>query len=276
MKWASSKPKVASVSYRGVVTALKKGGAKITATFEDGSTAACQVVATHIIEAESIALSEMKLNLSLHRLMKPYHRYCDYVGLDLYNGNDNHDNAQDYISRIRRVYRLTHLPVILQEFGFLSEGAPKTPEEKKEILMSYGYASEEEARADLDAFVRKLPAAFQQRLVQSGRPAEEWGDLIFGDYRAHFYCERSTVTYNNVGHTPQGQAAYYADLLPKLRRVSCLAGTILYCCQDGSVCWFCGQRGCPSETRWGIVDENGDPKPAYDAIRACFTSEAFQ
>lgn len=67
VRWTSSKPKVASVSEGGVVKALKKGSAKITATFEDGSTAACQVLATHIIEAESIALSAAKLNLSLHR-----------------------------------------------------------------------------------------------------------------------------------------------------------------------------------------------------------------
>lgn len=228
-----------------------------------------------VTENFPIGYNSAGMNLTLHKLMKPYHAYCDYVGLDLYVGNDSESTARDYTKRIRRVYRATHLPIILEEFGFLSEGAPKTDAQRQAILASYGYASEEEAVADLDAFVAKLPPAFQQRLTESGRPREEWGDVIFRDYRGHFYCERGTKTYKNYGHTPEGQAQYYADLLPKLRRVSCLAGTIIYCCQDSGVCWFCGQKACPSETRWGLIDENGVPKPAFEAVRDCFTSESF-
>ena len=217
-----------------------------------------------------IGYNSAGLNLTLHRLMKPYHRYCDYVGVDLYNGNNSYADAQDFIGRIRRIYRLTHCPIVLEEFGFLSEGEHKTDAEKKAVLQSYGYESEAEAIADLDNFVQKLPAAFRQRLIESERPKSEWGDVIFRTYGGHFYCECGEDTYRHVGHTNEGQAKFYADLLPKLRRVSCLAGVFIYCCQDSAVCWFCGQRGCPSETRWGLLDENGVPKPAFYAVRDVF------
>ena len=212
----------------------------------------------------------------LHKGMRPYHQYCDYVGVDLYTGNTSDATARDYIKRIRRIYRITHLPVILEEFGFLSEGAPKTAEEKAAILSEYGYASEEEAAADIENFVRKLPAAFQQRLRES-YTKDEWAKAVFQDYRDHFYREISSRgTYRGCAHTPEGQAAFYADLLPRLRRVKCLAGMFIYCWRDSGVCWFCGQAGCPLETRWGLLDPSGTPKPAYDAVKQCFASEAFQ
>ncbi|MBQ7543077.1 MAG: hypothetical protein IJT44_12390 [Clostridia bacterium] len=212
----------------------------------------------------------------LHKGMRPYHRYCDYVGVDLYSGNTGKATARDYVKRIGRIYRITHLPVILEEFGFLSEGRPKTAEEKAQILSQYGYASEAEAAADIENFVQKLPAAFRQRLNES-YPKDEWADAVFGDLSNHFYCEIGQQgTYGGFAHTPEGQAQYYADLLPRLRKMKCLAGMIIYCCQDGSVCWFCGLEGCPSETRWGLVDSTGVPKPAFETVRQCFRSPEFE
>lgn len=212
----------------------------------------------------------------LHKGMRPYHQYCDYVGVDLYTGNTSDATARDYLKRISRIHRITGLPVILEEFGFLSAGAPKTDAEKAQILSQYGYASEAEAKSDIDNFVKKLPSAFQQRLRESYEPSA-WGDTIFGDLSNHFYRQiAQTGTYRGFPHTPQGQAQFYADILPRLRDLRCLAGVILYCCQDGSVCWYCGLEGCPSETRWGIVDAEGVPKPAFDAIKACFRSPAFR
>lgn len=212
----------------------------------------------------------------LHKGMRPYHPYCDYVGIDLYTGNTSKATVRDYTKRISRVHRITGLPVILEEFGFLSEGAPKTDAEKAEILAQYGYASEQEAKADIDNFVQKLPAAFQSRLRESYEPSQ-WGDAIFGDMANHFYRQiGQTGTYRGYPHTPEGQAQFYADILPRLKNLRCLAGMILYCCQDGDVCWYCGLKGCPSETRWGIVDPTGTPKPAFEAVKTCFSSPEFQ
>ena len=223
-----------------------------------------------------IGYNSAGLSTWLHKGLRPYHKYCDYVGIDLYTGNTSKATARDYTKRISRVHRITGLPVILEEFGFLSEGAPKTDAEKAAILSQYGYASEAQAKADVDNFVQKLPAAFRARLRESYEPSE-WGDAIFGDLSNHFYRQiGQSGTYRGCAHTPEGQAAFYADLLPRLRNLRCLAGMILYCCQDGSVCWYCGLEGCPSETRWGIVDAQGVPKPAFEAVKNCFRSQEFQ
>ncbi len=212
----------------------------------------------------------------LHKGMRPYHRYCDYVGIDLYTGNTSNVTARDYTRTISRLHRLTGLPVILEEFGFLSEGTRKTDAEKAQILAQYGYASEAQAKADIDNFVKKLPAALQARLKESYEPSQ-WGDAIFDNMGDHFYRQiASTATYRGYPHTPQGQAQFYADILPRLKKLKCLAGVILYCCQDSSFCWFCGFEGCPSETRWGILDPTGKPKPAFDAVKAAFRSPQFQ
>lgn len=213
----------------------------------------------------------------LHKGMRPYHQYCDYVGIDLYTGNTSTATARDYTKRISRVHRISGgLPIILEEFGFLSDGAPKTDAEKAAILAQYGYASETQARADIEHFVQKLPEAFQTRLKES-YDVSQWGDAVFETFENHFYRQiAQTGTYRGFAHTPEGQAQFYADILPRLRKLNCLAGTILYCCQDSSVCWFCGLEGCPSETRWGIVDSQGVPKPAFEAVKACFRSPEFQ
>jgi hypothetical protein len=36
------------------------------------------------------------------------------------------------------------------------------------------------------------------------------------------------------------------------------------------MCYVCGQADCPTETRWGLVDSNGDPKPAFYAVQAAY------
>jgi hypothetical protein len=34
------------------------------------------------------------------------------------------------------------------------------------------------------------------------------------------------------------------------------------------VCYHCGQKGCPGECGWGMVDSQGKPKAAYYAFKA--------
>ena len=218
-----------------------------------------------------VGYNSASLNEKLHALMQPYLQFCDYVGIDMYFGNTGKGNAWDYIGRVEKLHRITRLPVIVQEFGFLSEGKPKTAEEKAEILASYGYDSEEAAKADIDNFLAKLPDAFRLRLEQSYPNKEDWGDAIFGGMSGHFYREVPGKTYRGYSHTPEGQAQFYNDLLPKLKKLNCLAGMTVYCCQDGSVCWYCGQAGCPYETRWGLIDESGQPKPAFETVKKYFT-----
>ncbi|MDE6479120.1 MAG: Ig-like domain-containing protein, partial [Muribaculaceae bacterium] len=63
--WTSSDASVASVSDKGVVTAVKAGTATITATSANGKTANCTVtVAANIISVESVAISKTELSLT--------------------------------------------------------------------------------------------------------------------------------------------------------------------------------------------------------------------
>ena len=45
-----------------------------------------------------------------------------------------------------------------------------------------------------------------------------------------------------------------------------LLGVFFYRWEDQERCWQCGSPDCPIETAWGLVDIEGNPKPAYGAF----------
>lgn len=70
------------------------------------------------------------------------------------------------------------------------------------------------------------------------------------------------------GHTPEGQAAFVRECFRMFRtHREQLLGVFFYRWEDQEVCWQCGRPDCPIETRWGLVDVNGQPKPALAACR---------
>lgn len=216
----------------------------------------------------------IQVSRELHKLMKPYLKYCDYVGIDLYTGVQGKAEAKDYVEKIKKLYRMTGKPIILEEFGFWSEGGPKSAEQKAEILGIYGYSTEAEAIADGANFVNKLPSQFRNTLSLE-HPGEEskWAELVFGQYSNHFYGESSAETIENIPHTPDGQAQYFKSVITELQKCKCLAGMIIYCCQDMGTCWVCGHSWCPFETKWGIFNMDGTPKPAYYAVKEIITGK---
>ncbi len=214
----------------------------------------------------------IQVSLQLHELMKPYLQYCDYVGIDLYTGNQGKATANDYVKKIKKLYRMTKKPIIIEEFGFWSEGGPKTDEQKAEILAVYGYSTEAEAIADGQNFISKLPSQFRNTLkVEHPDEEDKWAELVFSNYANHFYGITSALTIKDIPHTPEGQAEYYSYLMPKLRKLNCLAGMIIYCCQDMEKCYCCGHTWCPYETKWGLFYIDGTPKPSYYAVKEVIT-----
>ena len=225
-----------------------------------------------VAENFPIGYNSADISKNLHKLMKPYLQYCDYVGLDLYTGNQGNAKAGDYAKKVKELYRLTRKPIMMQEFGFWSEGGPKTPEQKAEILGYYGYATEAEAIADGAAFINKLPSQFRQRM-RDLYPDDEahWAELVFSREYQHFYGETAAETMESIPHTPEGQAEYFRRVMGELTKLNCLAGVFIYCCQDMPCCYVCGHSWCPFETKWGLFYLDGTPKPAYHAVKEIIT-----
>lgn len=179
---------------------------------------------------------------------------------------------------LRYLWAMTGKPVLLMEFGYIGGGAPKTAKQKKALLRSYGLEREEDAKADIEALLAKLPGNFQYFLHNDGQndPARYYNLLFRSDYRQHFYKEMSRSTrIPGYPHTPAGQAKFYDDLIPRLYRLPFVAGAMVYCWSDAEICGYCGQPDCPVETRWGLADCNGSPKPAYYAVQKQFGRIAF-
>jgi len=208
----------------------------------------------------------------LHTLMRPWHKYCDYVGIDIYIGcflsAGNWMCVFDAL--LRYLWSLTGKPIILMEFGYISGGAPKSPEEKRERLQRYGVGSEKEAREKLDQFMENIKNANEKMWERVTKNASgSYADYIFkSDYRNHFYSElpRRTVI-KKYPHTPEGQASFYRDIFPRLAKLPFLLGAFIYCWSDGEKCGYCNQADCPTETRWGLVDIQHQEKPSYYAVR---------
>ncbi len=214
--------------------------------------------------------------LQLPFKMADYHQYCDYVGVDMYLGcfESVLKNPDQYITILNFVRKITGKPIILCEFGYIGYGEPKTAEEKVAILQKYGYNSEEEARANIDDFISKLPEDMKEEIIEdySDRTPEERADLIFnGEYSNHLYCELAEgVGLYRFAHTPEGQAEFFEYVIPRIRKLDYVIGMCVYCWADSDSCYVCGQSDCPVETGWGLVDGKGNPKPSYYAVQKAF------
>ena len=208
--------------------------------------------------------------------MLRYNAYADYVGLDLYFGSfENIIKSIDAYPAIMRLFHIvTGKPILLTEFGYIGCGEPKTAEEKRAILEEYGFGSEEEAAQDIDAFISRLPGPFRREIEKyyGDLSSEEKAQLLFqGEYANHLYRELPEgFELEGYPHTPQGQAAFFADLIPRLRALRFCAGAFVYMWHDSDRCYVCGQPDCPVETGWGLIDGEGRPKDAYYAVKETF------
>ena len=213
--------------------------------------------------------------VDLHLLMKPYHQFCDYVGIDIYIGcfTSFGNYLWMYDVMLAYMWSFTRKPVILCEFGYIGGGAPKTPEEKRAILERYGVSSEAEARKNIQEFVSRLPQRMQDRIRNDA--SGDWGNFVFNtDFKDHLYTELpADVAIPAYPHTPEGQGDFYRDLLPRLIRTPYLLGAFIYKSRDTLRCYVCGQSECPIETRWGLLTVEGEPKPAFDAVRRVYVEE---
>ena len=232
-----------------------------------------QLAAIHPVRGDVlIGYNTAGPQVDVHLMMRPYHPYCDYVGIDVYIGcfSAYGNRLWMFDTLLAYLWSFTGKPLILCEFGYISGGTAKTREEKQAVLERYGASSEAEARGNIQDVVSRLPQKMQDRVrsLASG----DWGDFLFiSDFKDHLYAELPAQTVIPAyPHTPEGQAAFYRDLLPRLMRKPYLLGAFIYCYGDSTRCYVCGQDDCPVETRWGLTTVDGQEKPAYQAVRQVF------
>ncbi len=241
--------------------------------------------AARFIGIQAQAMSEVKGDIligynsagpqpDLHLKLKPYHKFCDYVGIDIYIGC--FANVPGFLwffdAMLRYLWSLTGKPIILQEFGYISSGKAKSKEEKLEILHRYGAESIEHAYADIESFVAKMPERMQAHIKHVSPEVTHQADLIFkSDFTNHVFCELPRITMiPGCTHTPEGQARFFEQLIPRLYAYPFVCGAIIYCYSDSDTCYICSQHDCPTETAWGLVTCNGEPKPSYYAVQKAF------
>ena len=211
----------------------------------------------------------------LHSELLPYVKYCDYVGVDIYMGCFFNVPGFIWIFEALCRYRwaMTGKPVLIQEFGYLSGGAPKTRAEKKAMLARYGAKSEKDAKKNIESFVNNMPKHFVDHIkyVCQNDSSRYFGFLFKSDMVNHFYCELPRLTkIPGYPHTKEGQARFFEDCISHLYSLDFICGCNIYCYKDPDMCYYCGQEECPTETRWGLVDSKGNEKPSYRAVRNVF------
>lgn len=210
-------------------------------------------------------------------LMQPWLPYCDYVGIDGYPGCFENILKDLWVfdGLAEAVYDLTHKPIVFCEFGYISYGASKTAAEKKEILRSFGFESEKQARENIRQFVRNCPESLQRYISRwDDMTDEELADGIFGTFFSnHIYSELPKgYKLRKYPHTLNGQADYFTDLLRRFQRSDIVCGSFIYCMSDSDSCYICGQETCPVETGWGLLDGKGNPKPSYYAVQKAYAA----
>ena len=209
-------------------------------------------------------------------MMMPYSKYFDYVGADLYFGcfENVFRDIEEFPAMLKMIHSVVRKPIILAEFGYIGGGEIKNAEEKKEMLRRYGVESEDEAKQDIDAFISRLPEPIREEFETNYKDmsdSEKAQLLFYGEYANHIYQELNEGTeLNGYPHTPQGQAKFYTDLIPMLRKLDFCIGAFIYMWSDSERCYVCHEPDCPVETAWGLVDNKGYKKPAYYAVQRAF------
>ncbi len=209
----------------------------------------------------------------LHSKMIPYHKYCDYVGIDIYIGCFFHGYLWMFDAMLDYLWALTKKPILLTEFGYISKGEPKSKTEKVKILKKFGAESEEDAKENIASFVEKMPNHMREHIKNVTQNDESrYYNLIFkSDFIDHLYQELPASTkIPGYPHTYDGQAKFYKDILPRLYKKPFLAGAFVFQFTDSPTCHICGESGCPIETKWGLQKSDGTPKPSYFEVQRAF------
>lgn len=221
----------------------------------------------------------------------------DYVALDLYLGcfEGIMKSTRYFDAMLRSLWQISHKPIMLNEFGYISAGNPKDEHERASYLMdTFGetFNTEEKIKVNIGPFLDHWESLIgkesslireARRRLQTEGP-ESAADYVFSSSEiSHLYkALPEGYRLRKFDHTEEGQAAFYTDVIDRISRLDFLCGIFCYCYSDSDSCYQCGQKGCPVETGWGLVSiPKGIPdtdmnentvrrKPSYYAVRDAY------
>ena len=234
------------------------------------------------------------------KCMKPYNKYCDYVGLDLYIGCFEGLMKDIWYNEfmMRYIYQMTGKPTIMCEFGYIGEGSDKNDAEKDAFILSkYGpeFTSVQDCENDTlglfnhpnfsNDLLNRIILVAQQHfndtsITINNITQEQAREILFGDsfrseeLRQHFFCiMNGDYEMTNYKHNREDQARFFADTIPQIANMDFTIGTFVYHFPESNECYFCGQGDCPIECGWGLYrNVNGVEEffPAYYAIQKAY------
>ena len=232
------------------------------------------------------------------KCMRPYNKYCDYVGLDLYIGCFENIMKDIWYNEfmMRYIYQMTGKPTIMCEFGYIGEGSDKSDAEKDAMVKEkYGpeYNNVAECKTDVLGLIKhsNFNSSLRGRIIDVAQ--QDYKDVsitidtitedqayqtLFGsgsraeELQQHFFCiMNGDYEMTNYRHTREDQAKFFADVIPQMANMDFVIGTFVYHFPETDSCYFCGQSDCPIECGWGIYRESDGMKfPAYYAIQKAY------
>ncbi len=69
-------------------------------------------------------------------------------------------------------------------------------------------------------------------------------------------------------HNKENQAEFLRESFRLFASKPYVLGAIYYNWRDATHCWQCREENCPAETSWGLLDQDGNPKPSYEAYKS--------
>lgn len=233
---------------------------------------------------------------------------CDYLGVDLYLGcfESSFKDLFIYDFVLRGFYGQSHLPMIINEFGYIGHGEAKTAEQKDAYIAEKfgdetGIRTEAQAIEQIQTLVgsNSFTVTLRNRLLKELLRDDYLGDsrnleqlatltdaqktklanMLFdptdtNTYYQHFYQSiRSDFCLNDYPHSEEGQARFYTDVITEhFAKMPFMLGCFAYMWQDSGTCYICGEAECPVETGWGMLDNAGEKNPCFDALKAAYGS----
>ncbi len=192
---------------------------------------------------------------------------CDFTGVDLYDGTWSNGGPDTFIPWVEEIYAHIRKPIIFMEFGFSSTGGiiedPKV--EMDSYAQSVGFKDFEDAIANMDAFIETFPERIKRRILLCV-PEDRLGCIM----ASMLHVAKKWYTDCKIPHSEEGQAEFYAQLLPKLLEHPYVGGAVIYCLKDSTRCFYCGEPDCPCETAWGLIRIDESLKPAYHTVKELF------